>query len=143
MDWRQALRVFEQIRTLQPGDEKTRFNLVDLNFRMGQESAAQTEMDSYLSYLESKAQRSKGIQFMQWLISDHPEKVDLHRRLSELYRQNNQIEEAISELDLIGDLLISAGNNAGAITIIQSIMDLNPPNANDYRRLLNQLKSKQ
>ena len=142
MDWRQALRVFEQIRTLQPGDDKTRFNLVHLNFRMGQDGAAMTELDSYLTYLEGKDQRNSGIQFLQWLINDHPDKVDLHRRLSDLYRQNGQTDQAIAELDAIGDLLITAGNINGAISIIQSILEMNPPNASDYRRLLGQLSSK-
>jgi tetratricopeptide (TPR) repeat protein len=142
MDWRQALRVFEQIRTLQPGDDKTRFNLVDLNFRMGQDAAALTELDSYLTYVESKGQRTSGIQFLQWLINDHPEKIDLHMRLSDLYRQNGQNERAIAELDTVGDLLITTGNINGAVTIIQSILEMNPLNAADYRRLLTQLTTK-
>lgn len=142
MDWRQALRVYEQIRTLQPDDEKTRFNLVDINFRMGQDGAALIETENYLTYLESKGERGKGIQFVQWLINDHPEKIDLHRRLADLFRQNGQKEEAISALDAVGDLLITAGNTSGAITVIQSILEMNPTNAPDYRRLLSQLVNK-
>jgi tetratricopeptide (TPR) repeat protein len=52
MDWRQALRVFEQIRILQPDDEKVRQNLIDINFRIGQESVGLNELDSFINFLE-------------------------------------------------------------------------------------------
>ncbi len=141
MDWRQALRVFEQIRILQPDDEKVRQNLIDINFRIGQESVGLTELDSFINFLEGKSQRGKAIQFLQSLINDRPEKIEFHRRLADLYQKNGQAPQAIAEMDIMGDLLISAGNKAGAINLIQSILNLNPPNAADYQRLLQQLRN--
>jgi outer membrane protein assembly factor BamD (BamD/ComL family) len=53
LDWRQAVRVFEQIRTLQPDDEEARESLIDLNFRLGQTNQAVTEIDQlYLPLVE-------------------------------------------------------------------------------------------
>ena len=40
LDWKQALRVFEQIRTLRPDDEGVRKKLVELNLRLGQPAQA-------------------------------------------------------------------------------------------------------
>jgi len=65
LEWRQALRVFEQIRTLKPDDVKARINLVDINMRMGQESAALNEVDSYLNYLDNMRQSSQWIEFLK------------------------------------------------------------------------------
>src|SRR5512141_1406992 len=50
LDWKQALRVFEQIRTLRPDDEAIRKNLIELNLRLGQPGQANAELDNYLMY---------------------------------------------------------------------------------------------
>ncbi len=53
LDWRKALLVYEQVRTLAPEDETARLNLVQLNLRIGQEGKASTELENYLSLLNS------------------------------------------------------------------------------------------
>lgn len=140
MDWHQALRIFEQIRILQPDDEKTRQNLIDINYRIGQERAALTELDSFVTYLENKAQRAKAIQFLKDLITDRPDKVELHRRLADLYQKSGQVVQAISEMDTMVELLTKSGDIANAIAVTQSIVNMNPPNVKSYQELLQQLR---
>src|SRR4030043_2199710 len=53
LDWRSAIRVYEQIRTMDPDDEKARNMLFDLNIRLGQASQAVSELDNYLNHLLS------------------------------------------------------------------------------------------
>ena len=53
LDWRSAIRVFEQIRTMEPDDEKARDMLFDLNIRLGQANQAMSELDNYLNHLLS------------------------------------------------------------------------------------------
>ncbi len=53
LDWKQAVRVFEQIRTLRPDDEGVRRNLIELNLRLGQPAQAYAELENYLAYLQS------------------------------------------------------------------------------------------
>ena len=140
LDWRQAIRVFEQIRTLQPEDRKTRDKVIDLNFRMSQDDAALSEVDSYVTYLEGIGQRMAAIRFLQDLAEAHPEKIDLRKRLAEQYREAKMIPEAIKELDQIGDQLLTEGNRMGAVAVIQTILSFNPPNEAEYQVLLKQLK---
>ena len=109
MDWRQALRVFEQIRILQPDDEKARLNLIDINYRIGQENSGLIELDSYIRFLEDKGQAEKAVQFLTELIVDRPTKIDLHRRLAELYQKTAQTEKAIEVMDTMGELLVERG----------------------------------
>ena len=52
LDWKQAIRVFEQIRTLRPDDEGVRKNLIELNLRLGQPAQANAELENYLAYLQ-------------------------------------------------------------------------------------------
>ena len=40
LDWRQALRIFEQLRTLELDDAATRKSLIDLNIRLNQPTQA-------------------------------------------------------------------------------------------------------
>ncbi len=141
LDWKQALRSFEQIRTLDPGDTKSRSNLIDLNLRMGQDSTALAELDSFIAYLETTGQQRRVIPFMEELVQERSDYLELHQRLAELYRQAGRIQEAVVEFDRVGDLLMDAGNRTGTIAVIQTIISLNPPNVQEYRSVLDKLQS--
>lgn len=141
LDWKQALRSFEQIRTIEPGDNKARANLIDLNLRMGQDTTALAELDSFIAYLETTGQQRRVIPFMEELVQERSDYLELHQRLAELYRQAGRIQEAVVEFDRVGDLLMDAGNRTGTIAVIQTIISLNPPNIQDYRSVLEKLQS--
>ena len=141
LDWRQALRVFEQIRILQPEDEKARLRLVELNLRLNQEKQALVELDQYLSYLNGVNQQETALKFLENLASENPKRVPIRRRLADLYRHLGKKKDALAELDAIGELLMSAGDRAGAIQIIESLLALEPANKNDYLLLLQQIRS--
>ncbi len=141
LDWKQALRSFEQIRTIDPGDNKARANLIDLNLRMGQDTTALAELDSFIAYLETTGQQRRVIPFMEELVQERSDYLELHQRLAELYRQAGRIQEAVVEFDRVGDLLMDAGNRTGTIAVIQTIISLNPPNIQDYRSVLEKLQS--
>jgi tetratricopeptide (TPR) repeat protein len=142
LEWRQALRVLEQIRTMQPDDEKTRGSLIDLNIRLGQEPVALNELDSFTSYLESNGQQVHAIEFIQSIVAEHPNRIALHKRLSDSYLHANRIPEAITELDIIGEELLNANNLPGAIVIVKTIIKLNPENVAEYQQLLHHLQAK-
>ena len=141
LDWKQAIRVFEQIRTLRPDDEKMRKNLIDLNLRMAQQPKAIAELENYLSYLESKGKKEQAIPFLEDLIKENEDRVVLRRALADQYRQAGQTEKAMAELDAVGELLIEDGKKSEAAEVIQQILLLNPPNPDDYRTILEQLQT--
>lgn len=140
LDLRQAHRMFEQLRTLQPNNADHRRQLIDLNLRMGQESAATTELDGFLALLESSGRRAEGITFMQALIEEYPERLELRKRLADLYVRSGEIDQAVNELDALADGLVNRGNRAGAIAIVQAIIGLNPSNVADYQLVLKELR---
>lgn len=141
LDWRNALRVFEQIRTLQPDDEKARSMLVELNFRLNQSAQALSELDNYLSHLLTSAQHEKALEVITDLVNENPNQPGLHRRMAEILRQHDRTAEAIDQLDITGDLYLQSGNKAGAIEAIFAILTLNPPNAEEYQQVLAQLRA--
>jgi len=141
LDWRGGLRIFEQIRTLEPDDEKARDMLIDLNIRLGQASQALTELDNYLNHLISTNQSTKAAEYANTKVQENPTQPALHRRLAEVYRQTGRREEAIEQLDIAGEMFIQAGNRPAAIEAIMAILALNPLNANEYQQLLAQLQA--
>jgi tetratricopeptide (TPR) repeat protein len=135
LDWRQALRVFEQIRTMQPEDEAARASILQLNLRMGQESQALSELDNYLTFLLSAGQRDKAIAFVEVQVAENDGRASLRMRLAELYKQAGRTTDAVHQLDALGDALLEAGDKAGAVRAIDALLALNPPNRAEYEKL--------
>lgn len=142
LDWRQALRIFEQIRTLQPDDEAARARLVELNFRLGQEMQAMSELENFVTYMLESDRRSKAIEFLQGQVKENPNRPLVRRRLADLLRHIGRLDEAIEQLDAAGELFLEAGNREDAIRTIETILALKPAKASSYQALLEQLQKK-
>jgi tetratricopeptide (TPR) repeat protein len=141
LDWRQALRIYEQIRTLEPDDITVRKSLIDLNIRLTQFPQASAELDSYLAHLQSSGRRGEAIPFLEELVNESPKQGILRRALAEEYRQAERISDAVAQLDTLGNLLLNAGDRDGAIQTIERIMAMNPPNIEDYKGLLAKIRT--
>ena len=141
LDLRQAMTVFEQIRTLEPEDLDARRQLVGINYRLNQDQNALTEADSYVALVEGAGKRALGIDFLKMLIEEHPTRLEFRKRLSDVYIRNRQVAEAVEQLDVIADAFTAAGNRGAAISILQSIIALNPVNVAEYHEVLNRLRS--
>ena len=140
LDWKQAIRVYEQIRTLRPDDEGMRKNLIELSLRMGQPAQANAEIESYLTYLQSHGHSEQGIQFVQDLLAERPNDVVLRRALAQLYQQAGRVEEAVTQLDAVAEAMLNGGKKEEAMVVINQILLMGPPNAEQYRQLLMQLQ---
>jgi tetratricopeptide (TPR) repeat protein len=138
LDWRQAIRVYEQIRTLRPDDASVRESLIELNIRLAQVPQAQAELESFVAYLEGN-DRAKILPFLLKLLDEHPDQLMIRRLYAEQLYKAGQMEDAIAQLDAVGDKLMEVGDKAGVTEIIHRILAMNPPNADDYRQLLTQL----
>ena len=141
LDWREALRGFEQVRTLDPGDEEARSRLVEINFRLGQESRALTELDNYLEYLDGRGKSVQALNFLEARMNEEPQRASLLRRLAERYHKAGQTKEAIAKLDEAGEILMQVGDIEGAVQVIGRIIAMQPPNVGEYQKLLRQLKA--
>jgi tetratricopeptide (TPR) repeat protein len=143
LDWRRALRVYEQIRTLDPSDEKSRMNVIDLDLRLGLEEPAAKELDSYLEFLVEKHRGSEALELLEEMAREHPGKQTLHARLAEAYRAAGRVADAIAQYDALGELQLDSGNVPGAIRTISTIIELNPPGVDGYQELLRNLEAGQ
>lgn len=139
LDWRQAQRVYEQLRTLVPDDAQTRTRLIELNVRLGQENQAMVELDNYMSYLSGKARENQALKYLENLVNENQDMVSARRRLAEYYQQSSRALDAIAQWDKVAELMIVAGNTERAKEAIRAILVLNPPNAEQYRTALQKL----
>ena len=142
LDWKQALRVFEQIRTLSPDDVGVRKQLVELNLRMAQQARALTELENFLTYLETNHQAENAILFLEDLIKEHNDQPLLKRALANQLHRSGRDEEAVSQLDALGEALLGEGKVMEAMEVINQIILMNPSNVEDYRQLLMQIQAK-
>ena len=140
LDLRNALRIYEQIRTLEPEDIHSRARLVDINFRMSQNAAALNEMDGFLALLENNNKHSTAIEFLQEVLVDQSDRIDIRKRLAEIYRRAGKMDEAVHQLETISNQLMNRGDHKGAIAALQAILNLNPPDAAEYQQRLAQLQ---
>lgn len=139
-DWRNAIRVFEQIRTMDPEDEKARDMLFDLNIRVGQTDQAMSELDNYLNRLISVHRTTEALEYINTKIHENQTQPALYHRLAEIYRLLGRKEEAINQLEMSKELFIQAGNRKAAIESLMAILALNPTNASVYQRMLVELE---
>lgn len=141
LDWKQALRVYEQIRTLAPNDDATRKQLVELNLRMAQTDKATSELENYMSYLEGQHKNDVAILFLEDLLKEHGDEPILKRALAAQLHNIGRTDEAISILDALGENLMQSGDKLKAQEVINQIVMMNPPNVDDYRKLLFQMQN--
>ncbi len=140
LDWKQAVRVYEQIRTLRPDDHGARRQLLELYMRLGQQQQAITELDSFLTYLESSHRSEEAIPFLEDLVKEHPEQPLYRRTLAAQLHRLGRTQEAVSQLDALGESLLQGGRQKEAVDVITQILLMDPPNAQEYRQLLAQLE---
>jgi tetratricopeptide (TPR) repeat protein len=141
LEWRQACRLYEQIRSIRPGDMTVRKYIIELNLRLGQPKQAYAEIENYVSHLDSVGQRADATPFLEDLLEEYPQQAILRRQLAEEYRQAGKIDEAIAQLDTLGDICLDVGDTHAAIQAIETIISMHPANLEQYLDALAKLKS--
>jgi tetratricopeptide (TPR) repeat protein len=143
LDWRHALRSFEQIVARDPSDEKASQSVIDLNLRLGQEDQAARELDRHLELLVTGGRSQEALSLLEEMAREHPGKQALHARLAEAYRAAGRKADAIAQFDALGEIQLDAGHIQDAIQTIRTIVNLEPPDSEGYRELLRNLEASQ
>ena len=139
MDLRQALRTYEQIRTMAPNDERARKALMDLNYRLNNRMEAIKELDQLMRLYAQQRRPDLISQVLEEQVALYPDEMALRSRLAAFYAHIGRRQEAVTQLDALGELQLDAGLHAEAAQTIRQIVALNPPGVDDYKRLLGQL----
>jgi tetratricopeptide (TPR) repeat protein len=140
LDVRQALEDFEQICELDPENEAALAHVIDLNLRLGQEKQAAEALDIHLDQLVKAGRGQDALTMIEDLAREYPGKQAIHSRLAEAYRAAGRQADAIAQYDALGEIQLDAGQVQEAIQTIQIIIDLDPPNIEDYEELIRNIQ---
>jgi len=139
LETRRALRIYEEIAELVPDDERARRMMVDLNYAQGNAVEGIKNLDKLLQIYARQKKATKMVQILEDLVKHYPSDMGLRNRLGSILRQLERKAEAIEHLDVLGELQLEAGMHDDACNTIRQIIQLNPDNPDDYKRLLAQL----
>jgi tetratricopeptide (TPR) repeat protein len=141
LDWREALRAFEEICEVDPDNEKARLQVIDLNLRLGQEKDAGAALDRQLEHLVKSEQSKQALNLLEELAREYPGKQILHSRLAKAYQAAGRKADAIAQYDALGEIQLDAGQVNEAARTIETILRLEPPNIEGYQELLRNIKN--
>lgn len=141
LDWDSALLTYLEISEILPQNQKTSITIVDLNYRLGNKSAADKEIDRFTKQFDPENQLDSIKEYLELLKEEKPDEDYIVRQLVSVYKQLGLIDQAISELDGLGDMLLEAGRKQEAVQVIQEIISHSPSNIEDYQKLLEQLQN--
>ena len=140
-EYDKALALFQEIRRSNPNDESAQYNLIDLHLRKGQMFEAEAELNALLKRYEHSPQEARTL--LTSLAQEFPEHVLIQRRLAHSVAEQGDTAHAVQLLDELGERLLNSNRSTEAIGVIQDIIALNPPQADDYRKLLLELREPQ
>lgn len=139
LDLRQAQRTYEQIRQLVPNDEQPRRALVDIYYRLNNAIEATKELDGLLRLYAQSKRGDQIISLLESLIGSRPNDMGVRSRMAAVYRQIGRKQDAIAQLDALGELQLEAGLYQDACATIKQIVQLGPQDLEQYKTLLQQL----
>ncbi len=141
VEWGKAVEIYEQIRRLAPDDERAGLHLMDLYFKQGKTEQGLRELQSLLQPYEQQNDIAGVIRVLREAVRLCPKELPVRARLSRAYIESGMREEAIAELDAIGEMQLEAGMRDEAIQTIRLIISLKPANERAYKQLLYHLLS--
>lgn len=137
-DWAGATAAYEELLTLNPSDDRSLRQLVDLYYKQNKTANATKSLDKLLAIYQRR-NPLQSLDLLKELSSTYPDDMLLRQRLADAYAQNNMTREAIAEYDTLGEMQMENGLRDQAIQTIQAIINLGPDDVEGYKRLLGQI----
>lgn len=137
--WREAAELYRQLVAVAPEDERARLHLIDLNYKLGRAKEADAQTVAMVGYYRKQGQMERAIALLQEAVRLQPQQMALRARVARAYIDAGLQEQAIQELDMLGELQLDAGLREQAMATVRFIISLKPKNIEAYRQLLAQL----
>ncbi len=137
--WREASELYQQIVSLDPDNERARLHLIDLYYKLGRPKLADKQVVDMLQYYRSRGEDKRALALLQEAVRLQPQQMALRARMARAYIDAGMREEAIKELDALGELQLDAGLREQAMGTVRLIISLKPKNVEAYRQLLSQM----
>jgi len=145
VDWSRSIAALLQAKKLEPENEDVRRQLADLYMKQGRPDLARAELaglSSPSATVPSRddLRRDEALEHLRVMVRRHPNDLDARQALAQAYAARGLREEAVAELDKLGELQMNQGLFQETLETIETIVALEPPNVDAYRQLLAQLR---
>jgi tetratricopeptide (TPR) repeat protein len=139
LDTRKAMKTYEEITELMPGDERAQRTLMDLYYTQGNQVEALKRLDVLLGLYAKNKQVNRITQTLEDLVKRFPNDTGVRQRMSTIYLRLGRKKDAIAQLDAINELQLEAGLHDEAVKTIKQIIKIGPEDVSAYTQLLTQL----
>ncbi len=136
-DWQNALKIYQEMLQAAPEDERARFYVADLLLRLGRGTLAKQELGALLARYASSPHKLRAV--LGTFARNFPDEPEIQLRYARTLADLGDRDKAIELLDALGERLLNAGDRGQAITVIREIIEMNPPQVDDYRQVLAEL----
>jgi tetratricopeptide (TPR) repeat protein len=145
VDWSRAVAALLQAKKLAPEDEELRRQLADLYMKQGRPDLARVELiglepPASAAPFQEDLRADEALERLRVAVRRRPSDPVAHQALAQAYAARGLKREAVAELDTLGELQLSQGLLQDAVKTIEAITNLEPPNVEAYRQLLQQLR---
>ena len=90
-------------------------------------------------YYHARGEDARALALLEEAVRLQPHQMPLRARMARAYIDAGMREEAIQQLDALGELQLDSGLRQHAMATVRFIISLNPENLEAYRQLLAQL----
>lgn len=145
VDWNRAIAALLQAKKLAPDNEEVRRQLGELYLKQGRPDLARAELaelESAPAPIPSREElwADETLERLRVMIRRRPDDLAARQALAQAYAARGLRQEAVAELDKLGELQLDQGLFQEAQQTIEAIIALEPPNVDAYRQLLAQLR---
>jgi tetratricopeptide (TPR) repeat protein len=138
-DWKEAVGLYRQLVSAAPEDERARLNLIDLYYKLGRTREGDQATVEMIDYYRTQGETERLQALLEEAVRLQPQQMALRARLAGSYIEAGMRDEAVSELDTLGELQLDAGLREQTLATVRLIISLEPKNVDAYRQLLAQL----
>lgn len=139
LEVRPALRAYENIRNLEPGDETARQMIIELNYRLGDPQGAIRELDGLLQHYARQRNGRAILELLSKWVEERPEDESLRLRLASVFQQIKRADKALEHYDELLELQLKHGRQREACQTIKRILALRPSRKEHYLKIARQL----
>jgi tetratricopeptide (TPR) repeat protein len=136
-----AIAIYKKINKIDPSRLDVYDRLGDLYAKQGLLQDARTQYQVLADHYQKTNQPDEAIAAYKKMAAADPNDLKIQVRLADLYRAQNQLEQAVMQYGLVGSMLLRRGAQDEAGAVFQKALELSPKDASARNTLVRSLLS--
>ena len=123
-----AIAIYKKINKLDPSKLEIYAKLADLYAKQGLAMEAKSQYQVLADYYLKHGDPANALSIYRKISELDPNSINVHVKLADLYSQNNQTREALSEYDRVGRMLLKRGMLDEAVQVFKKALKIDASN---------------